>query len=146
MKKNLLIVVISLVISIVIGGAIVFRVPISLYYAINKKQKVILYDINHSALSRVTRDLVWPKNEPNLYERFGDQRFDNSDPRIPDALWIANPGQIFLMENRIDFDYGGAFMRFGLRVFPVGEEGYGTLNLGEGIWFYSGDGRYPKKR
>jgi hypothetical protein len=109
------------------------------------RQKAILYFLNHDALSQVVRDYAWPKNSESGYIRFGESIFERGDSHVPPALWIANPARIIIRKDRVDFEYGGALMHYGISIFPPHEEGSGTIKLGDGIWFYSENGRYPSK-
>ena len=118
-------------------------------FAINRtikdKERAVLYHINHKALATVAREFAWPLNSQSLKERFPDPYFEKGDSRIPTELWIADPARILGYDDRIDFEYGGALLHFGISIFKPGLVGEGTLKLQDGVWFYSDTGRYPPK-
>jgi len=67
------------------------------------------------------------------------------DPSVPAALKLLKPSSIRINDENIDLEFGGALLHFGIRAFRPGLAGSGTKQLGEGLWFYSENGRFPSK-
>jgi len=109
---------------------------IAMRHVINQEERFLLYDIDHASLAQALRELA----DQRKWQRAD---LSASDPSIPAALKILKPSAIWIFEDRIELDFGGAFLSFGFRAFPHGVEGYGTKRLGDGFWFYSEDGRVP---
>lgn len=112
---------------------------------ITERQKIILYKIDHPSLAILLRDFAtrqrWsvaapPEDSAFLYA---------DDPSVPPALKLLKPSSVSIYDDNIDLEFGGALLHFGIRAFRPGLAGSGTKQLGEGLWFYSENGRFPSK-
>jgi hypothetical protein len=105
-------------------------------HVINQEERFLLREVDHKLIAQVLREFA---------ERQGWTRLDvsASDPRVPREVQVLKPSAIWVYEDRVEMDFGGAFLSFGLRVFKPGIAGYGTKKVDEGVWFYSEDGRVP---
>jgi hypothetical protein len=148
-QRNIYLIVASLLLFVCAIVVYFFARPVLFITAmgrvIEERQQAVLYHIDHSALAQTTREFAWPSNSLSLTERFPQSNFEKGDSRIPPSLWIADAERIQGYDNRVDFEYGGALLHFGISVFKPGEEGEGTLSLQDGVWFYSDNNRYPEK-
>lgn len=113
--------------------------------AVDYRARYILYFINHKPLAEVVRKFAWPEGKISAYDRFGLKRFEGDNPLIPEGVWILNPTSVNIYDDRVDLEFGGALLHFGISVFQDGDTGRGIKNLGSGVWFYSENGRIPKK-
>jgi hypothetical protein len=105
------------------------------------KERQLLYEIDHSVFASMVRQFAanhgWDQYPvPPLH-------FTNNDPAVPVALRGLGFSIVNIYDDRVDVDFGGAFLSFGISVFREGAVGYGTKELGDGIWFYAEDGRVP---
>ena len=107
------------------------------------KEKQILYEVDHTVVAATLRRFATEHNWGN--SNGSPKYYKNTDPRVPIALRGLGFSIINIYDDRVDMDFGGPFLSFGLSVFPEGMEGQGTKKLGEGIWFYSEDGRIPPR-
>jgi hypothetical protein len=57
-----------------------------------------------------------------------------------------NPTYIMVHPDHVQIGLGGGFYHFGVRGFSEGVQGACDLELIEGLWFYSEDGRVPPPR
>lgn len=114
---------------------------IKLERLITSKQFTLIYEVDHIAIANHVRAYAWPSDQSSQ-PAIG--RYERGDTRIPDSLWIANPSRILVQSDNVSLEYGGALLHYGIRIFPKGQIGEGTLMLTEGVWFYSENGRYPK--
>jgi hypothetical protein len=108
-----------------------------------RKEKQILYELDHAVVAATLRRFAGEQNWPN--SNGPPKYYTNTDPRVPIALRGLGFSIINIYDDRVDIDFGGPSLSFGLSVFPQGIEGQGTKKLGEGIWFYSEDGRVPPR-
>ena len=53
--------------------------------------------------------------------------------------WTSKASAIRVLDNRVELEFGGTFLHFGICAFRVGNEGYGVKKLGDGVWYYSED-------
>ena len=141
------------IVAAIVGTAIVIGVIAKLWepayftYALRvtntNKEKQILYDLDYTVIATTLRSFAathgWEKHgtSPEYYEK--------TDAEVPIMLRSLNFSIINVYNDHVDIDFGGAFLSFGLSVFPEGIEGKGTKKLGPGIWFYSEDGRVPPR-
>jgi hypothetical protein len=98
---------------------------------------------NHDVLASEIRGFGYANGWRGTHNGLGFEYFLKSDPEVPEHLRTLNPTIIRVFPERIEFDFGGAFLSFGLWIFRDGAEGEGTKRLGNGIWFYAEDGRVP---
>ena len=105
------------------------------------RERQLLYEIDHAEFASVVRrfaaengwnqDRVWP-----VY-------FEKTDTRVPMVLRGLGFSILNIYDDRVDVDFGGPFLSFGISVFRDDADGYGTKKLGDGVWFYAEDGRIP---
>ena len=109
---------------------------IGMRHAINQEERFLLTEIDHKLIAQVLREFA---------EKRGWTRLNLSarDPNVPKELQVLKPSAIWLYDDHIEIDFGGAFLSFGLRVFKPGLVGNGTKKLDEGVWFYSEDNHVP---
>jgi hypothetical protein len=127
---------------------------IGLRHAINQRERGLLYDTDHAVLAQIMREFAtdrqWASGQPTKSE-FGPPEFGPliafgaSDQSLPPALRVLKPSRIIIFDDRIELEFGGAFLHFGIRAFRPGLPGNGTKRLGEGVWFYSEDGYVPSR-
>jgi hypothetical protein len=121
--------------------------PLYLAYTVHSlnvtKEKQLLYHLNHEVLASEIREFGSANGWRGAHKGLGFDYFLKGDPEVPEHLRALNPTIIRVFPERIEFDFGGAFLSFGLWVFRDGVEGEGTKKLGNGIWFYAEDGRVP---
>jgi hypothetical protein len=141
-----------LISAIVIGAALVIGVtrlwePVYLAYALHvantTKERQILYDLDPYVIAAALRSfaLTHGWENPGTFPQY----YQKTDQEVPIMLRSLNFSIINVYDDRVDIDFGGAFLSFGLSVFPEGVEGKGTKKLGPGIWFYSEDGGVPRR-
>ena len=109
---------------------------LTLRHLINQKERFILYEIAHKTVAKALRDFA----EQHRWTRAD---ISANDPAIPKELQVMKPSAVWIFEDRVELDFGGAFLSFGFRVFKPGTDGYGTKRLDEGVWCYSEDNRVP---
>lgn len=135
-----------------VGGLcaiLLFSSPLAFVFGLDRiiteRQRIILYQIDHRSLSILLRDFAtlqrWSATEPPKDGTF----LDGDDPSVPPALKLLKPSSIRINDENIDLEFGGALLHFGIRAFRPGLAGSGTKQLGEGLWFYSENGRFPSK-
>jgi hypothetical protein len=117
------------------------RSPVSfifaMHHAMRQHERFVLYEIDHAAIASELRDVASQR---------GWKQFDMpaSDPSFPPALRLLKPWGIWSSPDYAELEFGGAFGDIGIRAFRPGLAGYGTKQLGDGIWFYSEDGSCPE--
>jgi hypothetical protein len=135
-----------------VGGLctiLLFSWPVAFVFgverAITERQKIILYQIDHPSLAILLRDFAtsqrWSVAEPPKDGAF----LYGNDGSVPPALRLLKPSSIRINDKSIDLEFGGALQHFGISAFRPGLAGSGTKQLGEGLWFYSENGRFPSK-
>lgn len=111
--------------------------------SITQREKEILYTLDHEALASELRQFAaterWNKD---VVDAEGDF-FRGDEPGVPTCLRILKPNEIRIFDDRIEFSCGGPLLDFGIVVYRKGLPGEGLKRLGDGIWFYSGDKKYP---
>jgi hypothetical protein len=141
---------------ILVGGltaAIYFRRPIALVYELARiipgEEKRVLYHIDHETLARELRAFAAEQRWNNPKMSTAVDFFYGDDPKLPAQLRQFRPGWIQISDDRIDFGCGQSVfdkrLSFGISVWRVGREGYGTKKLADGVWFYSEDGHVPSR-
>jgi hypothetical protein len=111
---------------------------------ITGRERVILYRTDHKALATMLRDVathqLWsfPKSPDDGIVLSSD------NPSFPSALKRLKPSSVRISDEGTDLEFGGPFLHFGVSAFRPGLPGAGTKQLGDGLWFYSENGRYPK--
>jgi hypothetical protein len=97
---------------------------------LNKQQeRFILYNTDHAVLGHLLR-------------QFADERkwtredFSANSPQIPKALRVLKPTALWMFEDYIELEFGGPFGDIGFRAFRPGLKGYGTKELGDGLWLH----------
>jgi len=141
-----------LILAIVVAGVLYSR-PLALVYelirTIPREERRILYGVDHETLAKELRKFAAQErwNNPNKSET--PDFFHGNDPRLPASLRQFHPGWIQINDDRIDFGCGQSVwdksLSFGISVWRDGLEGFGTKKLGNGVWFYSEDGRVPSR-
>jgi hypothetical protein len=109
---------------------------IGMRHVINQEERFLLTEVDHKLIAQVLREFA---------QKRGWTRLDLSagDPNVPKELQVLKPSAVWLYEDHVELDFGGAFLSFGFRVFKPGIAGYGTKKIDEGFWFYSDDNRVP---
>ncbi|HSI12115.1 MAG TPA: hypothetical protein VK961_08730 [Chthoniobacter sp.] len=128
---------------------LLFSGPLSFVFGLDRsiaeRQKIILYQIDHPSLAVLLRDFAarqrWSAAQPPQDSAF----LYADDPAVPPALKLLRPSSVRINDESIDLEFGGALLHFGISAFRPGLAGSGTKQLGEGLWFYSENGRYPSK-
>ncbi len=139
---------------LLIAGAAVWLYPVvsfvgGLDHLIKKRERQLLYDTDHRALAEIMRDFAterqWSSGQPPRSD-FGDfVHFPSNDPSLPPAVRLLKPSGVVIFSDRVELEFGGALLHFGVAVFRPGIAGEGTKQLGEGIWFYAENGRVPSE-
>ena len=62
------------------------------------------------------------------------------DAAFPKRLRRTRASAIRVHDDRVELEFGGTFLHYGIVVFREGE-GHGLRRLGDGVWFYSEDGK-----
>jgi hypothetical protein len=121
--------------------------PLYLAYKIRRlstdKERQLLYKLNADVLASEVRKLGDANGWKGAHQGLGFDYFLKDDPQVPEPVRALNPTIIRVFPERIDLDFGGASLSFGLSVFRDKVDGGGTKRLGNGIWFYSEDGYVP---
>ncbi len=112
---------------------------------ITEKQKSILYQIDHPSLAILLRDFAADQCWSVAARSKDGAFFDAYDPALPHALKLLKPTSVWIDEESIDLEFGGSLLHYGISAFRPGLAGSGTKQLGEGLWFYSENGRFPSK-
>ena len=121
----------------------VFGLVFGLGRLVSERERQLLYHTDHAALAVEARNFQsqWrsrfgmPGSEPRVLEP--------DDTEIPNSLRILKPTSAVISNDRIELEFGGALLHYGIVVFDEGLEGNGTKRLAKGVWFYSENGRYP---
>jgi len=119
--------------------------PFVIRRLIQDEKRELLYHINHDALARELRKFADQMRWGRSVKHSDPESFDARDPIIPPALGILKATVITIHDDRIEYQFGGLFANFGIVVFRDGNPGTGTKKLGDGIWFYSADGKVPRQ-
>jgi hypothetical protein len=114
----------------------------SLKRRISSEQAWILYHVDHKVLARETRNFAKQRLAQHGRGLVGDV-LKSDDPHVPAPLAVLKPRSIAILDGYVRLEFGGALLHFGIIVYDEGLEGPGTKKLGEGVWFYSENGRYP---
>jgi hypothetical protein len=138
--------IINLIWAAVIGGLLwfIFRSEhsplffVTYMHHLNRQQeRFILYNTDHVALGRVLRQFADDR-------KWAREDFSADSPQIPVALRVLKPSAIWMFEDYVEVEFGGPFGDIGFRAFRPGLKGYGTKELGDGLWLYTEDG-YPNQ-
>ena len=94
---------------------------IGLHRAINERARTLLYDVDHEALASVMRQFAsereWSSGQPPRSD-FGDfVYFRGSDPSLPAALRLLKASSVRIFDDRVECEFGGAFLHFGVAAF-----------------------------
>lgn len=118
-----------------------FRFVTGMRKLINEQQRLILYHIDHVALAKEMRNYASEKRSqfPNLAH--GVVLPTGTD--FPTSLKILECNAVTIFPDRVNLEFGGTLLHYGITVFNEGTRGHGTKKLGDGVWFYSEDGRVP---
>jgi hypothetical protein len=122
---------------------------IGLQHAINEHERILLYRIDHAALAQIMRELAqerrWTSTQVPRSKSEDPLIIDGSDPSLPPAARLMKPSHVVISDDHIEFEFGGAFLHFGIRTYRPGVPGEGNKRLGDGVWFFSEDGRVPSE-
>ncbi len=149
-SKGLRVKVVRIVLVLVVAGGlgiVAFRVAPVIAFSLTihsqnvRKERQILYEIDHEVFATIVREFAAAHG---WNESFVDHAyFTNTDPEVPTVLRGLGFSLINMYDDRVDVDFGGPSLSFGISVFQEGLEGYGTKKLNEGVWFYSENGKVP---
>ena len=114
-------------------GDPVFRLLIALgkYRALTLDAESVAADMRKFA-----REVRWDK--PPAANRAISVRHDSPD--FPKELRRTKASAIIVRDDRVELEFGGTFIHFGIVVFREGD-GHGLKRLAGGVWFYSEDGK-----
>ncbi len=107
------------------------------------KERVILYELDHSSLAKELREFAKTMKQQQMTRDDSGIFIRLDDPRFPDALKLLKPNSLRVCADYVSIEFGGPFLHFGITAFREGLEGKGTKKLGPGIWFYAEDERVP---
>jgi hypothetical protein len=110
--------------------------------AITQKQKMILYETDHFVLARELRNFGEQMRQTVKFPENGGVTIFSDEPSIPPSLKILKPTSLRVLTDRVEMEFGGAFLHFGVVAFVQGA-GDGEKQLAEGMWFYSENKRVP---
>ena len=113
--------------------------------SIAERQRIILYQIDHPSLAILLRDFATRQRWSVADSANKKAVFHGDDPSVPPALKLLKPSSVYIDDDSIDLEFGGALLHYGISAFRPGLAGSGTKQLGEGLWFYSENGRFPSK-
>ena len=106
---------------------------------ISAEQAWILYHIDHKILATETRNFAKERRlRGTTFERL-----EGDDPVVPPAIAVLQPRSVEIVNGYVRLEFGGLLLHYGILVYDEGLQGPGTKKLGEGVWFYSENGRYP---
>ena len=108
-----------------------------------KQQRAILYHLDHASLSVVLREFAAQQRWSSPASGQQPLLFRSDEQAIPVTLRVLKPSSIRIDDDQIHLEFGGALLHYGISAFRPGLHGSGTKQLGEGIWFYADNGRYP---
>jgi hypothetical protein len=147
--KTIVIAVIAMLSLLICATTYVVMRPLRFLHGLRsystEREKHIIYDVNHEILALELRQFATEWRWRRVGQRAGPDIFWVNDDRIPPHLKLLKPTSIAIFDDRIIFESGGALLHFGIVVFRPGIEGSGTKRLGDGIWFFSEDGRIPSQ-
>lgn len=140
----------------VVGGVWLFTgetspvaFTIALSREIHQREHALLYQTDHalvaSAMREFATDRRWSHAQPPPSPGEDPWMYLGDNPLLPPAVRVLKPSSVFLFEDYVELEFGGALMHFGIRTFRPGLPGYGTKRLGEGVWFYSENGTVPSQ-
>ncbi len=109
-----------------------------MYHLNKQRERFILYNTDHVALGRVLRQFA-------DQQKWAREDFSADNPLVPEALRVLKPSAIWMFEDYVELEFGGPFDDIGFRVFRPGLKGYGTKELGDGLWLYTEDGCCPSE-
>ena len=146
----------ALVFGVVVGGVWLFTgesspvaFTIGLSRLIRQRERTLLYETDHAVIANVMRDFAterrWSSDQPMSGAGHDPWMILGSDPSLPPAVRVLKPSSVFLFQDYVELEFGGALMHFGIRTFRPGLPGHGTKWLAEGVWFYAEDGRVPSQ-
>ncbi len=112
---------------------------------VGHRERQILYRVDHSKLASELRTFATTRRWSTAPHRERPDHFSGDDSELPSSVRTLKPTAVWLLDDRIDVEFGGPLVNFGIRVFPEGIKGDGVKELGQGIWFYADDGKLPSK-
>lgn len=110
---------------------------------ITVEQERVLYQLDHPALGVHLREFAarefWalPKTPKAGVFFYAD------DPAVPPELKHVQPSSVYIDGEKIHLEFGGPPLHYGIIAFRPGLAGSGTKQIGDGLWFYSENGRFP---
>jgi len=115
---------------------VMFRVYSQLFGAIGKYRALHLDPIVvGSEMRAFAREARWDRPTPERPVTY----IRRDSPAFPSALKNTKASAIRVLDDRVELEFGGTFLHFGICAFRVGNEGYGVKKLGDGVWYYSED-------
>lgn len=119
-----------------------FRVYATVFSAIGKYRALHL-DSNAvgSEMRKFAHEARWDRlssERPVTYVR-------RNSPAFPATLKHTKASAVRVMDDRVELEFGGTFLHFGIAAFREGNEGYGVKKLGDGIWYYSEEQMAPSR-
>ena len=121
--------------------------PMSLVFGLKnyamQRQRQLIYEIDHATLAAEARAFADQRRSRPGFVDSEPQILWWGDPDIPASLRVLKPTSIGIFQNRIQLEFGGPPLHYGIVIFNTDLEGGGTKKLAKGVWFYSENGRYP---
>lgn len=104
------------------------------------KQRV-LHRMDHELIAKELRAFAYQNRWDQPPTGFPVTYLSSDEPAFPETLRALNASGIRIFDNRAELEFGGTPLHFGIAVFRERDEGRGVQRLGDGVWFYSEDGR-----
>lgn len=148
--------------AVLVWGAIAFAIIIGVISAvpvyfmsqmssdITRRQKYLLYNLDHQRVAAELRQFAaengWsaPIADSEHPVFFPNDRNLSPDLNLSSSITSAKPNTIAVFDDRVELECGSGLLHYGIAVFKPGLIGYGQKQLGDGIWFYSENGRVPR--
>ena len=146
-RKSVIVIVISGVVSALAIGVVLFFEPIQvgnrLVKNIHEREKQLLYETDHAALASELRKFADEQRWRQPGDNSPPKMFWPNDDAVPASLRVSKPTSITIFDDRIMFERGGPILHFGIVVFREGIVGEGLKQLAPGVWFYADNNRIP---
>jgi hypothetical protein len=135
--------------AVMVGGLILIKVAFAFTFVsgldriIKFRERTLLYEIDHPSLEIMLRAFATEQRWAGTEKGGKITAIRGEDRSLPPGLKLLKPTWVNITDDQIDLEFGGAFIHYGISAFRQGLEGSGTKKLGNGLWFYSDDGKYP---